>query len=362
MANEAKVFEMRYKLLGRTGLRVSELALGTMTFGEGWGWGASKAESERVLRRYADAGGNVVDTANYYTGGESERIVGELLEGERERWVLSTKYVLNLDPADPNAGGAHRKSLVRALEASLRRLRTDYVDVLWVHIWDPFTPVEEMVRTLEDVVRSGKALYVGISDAPAWIVAQAVTLADLRGWSRFAGLQVPYSLVERAVERDLLPMAKALELGVTTWSPLGGGLLTGRYGSDRAELQEGTRLAAIRDFGERRLSARNLAIADAVNAIAAERGATATQVAIAWVRAQRQRGVLIPIVGARTPQQLEDNLGALELELRAAELERLDEVSRIELGFPHDFEGRSLAFGDTRDLVDDHRGLMPLPA
>ena len=195
---------MRYRLLGHTGLRVSELALGAMTFGERWGWGAPKDECERILRRYADAGGNFVDTANYYTGGESEEILGALLAPDRERWVLATKYTLNTGTSDPNAGGMHRKSLVRALEASLRRLRTDYVDVLWVHIWDPLTPVDELVRALDDVVSAGKALYVGISDTPAWIVAEAVTLADLRGWSRFAGLQVPYSLVERTVERELL--------------------------------------------------------------------------------------------------------------------------------------------------------------
>jgi len=358
MASQRIEVAMRYKLLGHTGLRVSEFALGAMTFGESWGWGASKEESERILRRFAEAGGNFVDTANSYTGGQSEQILGELLAGDRERWVLATKYTLNTNPSDPNAGGTHRKSLVQSLEASLRRLRTDYVDLLWVHIWDPFTPVEEVVRALDDVVRAGKALYVGVSDTPAWLVAQAVTLADLRGWTRFAGLQVSYSLVERSVERDLLPMAKALDLGVTAWSPLGGGLLTGRYGSDRAEPQEGTRLAAIREFGERRLTDRNLEIADAVNQVAAERGATSTQVAIAWIQAQQQRGVVIPIVGARTLAQLEDDLGALQLDLTDEELARLDEVSRIERGFPHDFEGQVYAFGDTLDLIDDHRGLV----
>src|ERR1700754_3001787 len=244
---------MRYKLLGPTGLRVSELALGAMTFGESWGWGASRDEAARILHRYAEAGGNFVDTANNYTGGESERIVGELLAGDRERWVLATKYVLNTNAADPNAGGAQRKNLVQSLDASLRRLRTDYVDVLWVHIWDPVTPVEAMMRGLDDVVRAGKALYVGISDAPAWGVAQAVTLADARGWTRFAALQVPYSLVQRSVERDLLPMAKALDLAVTTWSPLGGGVLTGRYGSGRSALVEGTRFGVVREHGERQL-------------------------------------------------------------------------------------------------------------
>jgi aryl-alcohol dehydrogenase-like predicted oxidoreductase len=346
---------MRYKLLGRTGLRVSELALGAMTFGEQWGWGASRDECARMLDAYAQAGGNVIDTANHYTHGMSERIVGELIAPDRDRWVLATKYVLNQRPADPNAGGSHRKSLVQSLEASLQRLGTEYVDVLWVHIWDAFTPVEELMRALDDVVRAGKVLYVGISDTPAWIVARANALADLRGWMPFAGLQVPYSLVERAVERDLLPMARALQLTVTAWGPLGGGLLTGRYGSGR-ERPVGTRLETVAGQADRLLTERNLAIVDAVNAIAAQRDATASQVAIAWVRAQQHRAAIVPILGARTREQLQNNLAALDLELSPDELDRLDAVSRIELGFPHDFGADRLAYGDTWELIDDHRG------
>jgi aryl-alcohol dehydrogenase-like predicted oxidoreductase len=347
---------MRYKLLGRTGLRVSELCLGAMIFGDRrGGWGTSKDEAARIVERFAEAGGNLVDTANSYAGGASERIVGELVAAERERWVLSTKYTLSLRPDDPNGGGAHRKSLVQSLEASLRRLGTDYLDLYWVHIWDAFTPVEEVVRALDDAVRAGKVLYVGISDAPAWIVAQAVTLADLRGWMRFVGLQVPYSLIERSVERELLPMAQALELTVTAWSPLGGGLLGGRYGSDRQRPGD-TRVAAV---GQSSLTDRNLAIADVVNAVAAERGASSAQVAIAWVRAQQTRGVIVPMLGVRRREQLEDNLGALELELTAAELDRLEEVSRIELGFPHDFGADRLAYGTTRPLIDSHRAQGP---
>jgi aryl-alcohol dehydrogenase-like predicted oxidoreductase len=349
---------MRYKLLGRTGLRVSELCLGAMVFGDSRGrWGASKDEAACIVERFAEAGGNFVDTANHYAAGESERIVGELIAAERDRWVLSTKYTLTVRPDDPNGSGAHRKSLVQSLEASLRRLGTDYIDLYWVHIWDAFTPVEEVVRALDDVVSAGKVLYVGISNTPAWIVAQAVTLADLRGWTRFAGLQVPYSLVERSVERDLLPMAQALELTVTAWSPLAGGLLTGRYGSDR-QRPDDTRVAA---FGEASLTDRNLAIADAVNAVAAERGASAAQVAIAWVRAQQVRGVIVPILGVRRREQLDDNLGALELELSAEELARLEEVSRIELGFPHDFGASRLAYGNTRPLIDNHRHPLLAP-
>ena len=213
------------------------------------------------------------------------------------------------------------------------------------------------MRALDDVVRAGKVLYVGISDTPAWIVAQAVTLADLRGWSRFAGLQVPYSLVERSVERELLPMAQALELTVTAWSPLGGGLLTGRYGSDR-QRPEDTRVAAL---GATSLTGRNLAIVDVVNAVAAERGVSSAQVAIAWVRAQQAHSVIVPILGARRTEQLEDNLGALEVELTAAELARLEEVSHIELGFPHDFGADRLAYGTTRPLIDSHRTYRPGP-
>jgi aryl-alcohol dehydrogenase-like predicted oxidoreductase len=345
---------MRYKLLGRTGLRVSELCLGTMTFGEDWGWGAPKEECARILDAYASAGGNFIDTSNRYTDGTSESILGELIAGDRERWVLATKYGLSTRPDDPNAGGGHRKNLVQALERSLRRLRTDYVDVLWLHVWDVFTPVEEVMRALDDVVRSGKALYVGISDAPAWTVAQANTLAELRGWTPFAGLQVPYNLAERAVERELLPMARALDLTVTTWEPLAGGLLTGRFGTDR-EPPAGTRIATTAGYSERLRDERLLRIADAVNAVAAERGASSAQVAIAWVRAQQDRAVILPIVGSRRREQIEDSLAAADLELTANELARLDATSAIELGFPHDFVGRGMAYGDTYPLTDGHR-------
>ncbi len=348
---------MRYKLLGRSGLRVSELCLGTMTFGEDWGWGAPREECARMVEAFAEAGGNFIDTANIYTGGSSEKITGELIAPERERWVLATKYTASTDSGDPNRGGSHRKNMVQAVDASLRALGTDYVDVFWVHVWDVFTPAEEVMRGLDDLVRSGKVLYTGISDTPAWIVAQANTLADLRGWTPFAGLQVPYSLVERAAERELLPMARSLDLAVATWGPLGAGLLTGHYGTDRQGPPGGGRLAGrIATHGaERILTPQALAAADAVNKIAADHGVTGAQVAIAWVRAQQQRGVIVPIIGARTTAQLTENLGALEVELTEAELSQLDEVSRITPGFPHDFPGRATAYGDTYSLVDSHR-------
>jgi aryl-alcohol dehydrogenase-like predicted oxidoreductase len=350
---------MHYKLLGQTGLRVSEVCLGAMTFGERWGWGAPKAECARIMDAFAAAGGNFVDTANSYTDGESEQILGELIAGQRERWVVSTKYAVNTRAGDPNAGGSHRKNLVQAVEGSLRRLGTDYIDLYWIHLWDWFTPVEETVRALDDVVRAGKVLYVGVSDVPAWIVAQAVTLADARGLTRFSAVQAPYSLVRRDVERDLLPMARALEIAVAAWAPLAGGLLTGRYGSDRPR-PEDTRIETAPGYRELTITERNLAIADAVNTVAAERGAGAAQVAIAWVLAQRHRGTVIPILGARRVSQLEDNLGALELELTAEDLTRLDRASAIALGFPHDFEGLRVSYGDTFDQIDDDRGAVPV--
>src|SRR5260370_1724432 len=220
---------MNYRLLGKSGLRVSEFCLGTMTFGEDWGWGSSKDEAKKISDSFRETGGNFVDTANIYTNGTSESFVGEFLKGHRESVVLATKYTNAAPGTDPNAAGNHRKSMVQAVEASLKRLQTDYIDLYWVHIWDQITPVEEVMRALDDLVRQGKVLYVGISDAPAWWIAQANTLASLRGWSPFVGLQIEYSLIERTVESELIPMAKALDLGVTAWGPLSKGVLTGKY-------------------------------------------------------------------------------------------------------------------------------------
>src|SRR6195256_2652311 len=220
---------MKYKLLGKSGLRVSEAALGTMTFGEDWGWGSPKAEAQKVYETYRKAGGNFIDTANVYTNGTSERFLGEFIQGDRQSVVLATKYANAAPGNDPNAAGNHRKSMMQAVEASLKRLQTDYIDLYWVHIWDGITPVEEVMRGLDDLVRQGKVLYVGISDAPAWWIAQANTLAYLRGWSPFIGLQIEYNLIERTIERELVPMAKALNLGLTAWSPLARGMLTGKY-------------------------------------------------------------------------------------------------------------------------------------
>ena len=346
---------MRYKLLGRSGLRVSELSLGAMSFGEEWGWGASKEESRRIFDAFAEAGGNFIDTANYYTGGTSEKFVGEFVAPERERFVIATKYTLNMRPDDPNGGGNQRKNLVQSLEASLRRLGTDYIDLYWVHAWDPLTPAEETMRALDDAIRAGKILYVGISDAPAWAIARANTLAEWKGWTPFVGLQIPYSLIERTPERELLPMAEAMDLAVTPWGTLGGGVLTGKYqaGKDRPP---GTRFATATEWGDAFLTDRNLRIAEETVAVARETGSTASQVAIAWVR-QRQRGVMVPIIGATKVAQLRDNIGALGLRLSPEQMTRLDDASRVDLGFPIDFlaQAQQFVYGKTFSLIDDHR-------
>jgi aryl-alcohol dehydrogenase-like predicted oxidoreductase len=339
---------MRYKLLGRSGLRVSELALGTMTFGEAWGWGASKDECRAVYEAFVDAGGNFVDTSCNYTDGESERIVGELVREHRERVVLATKYTLSGRRDDPNGGGNQRKNLVQTLEDSLRRLDTDYVDLLWLHMWDGMTPVEEVLRTFDALVAAGKVLYVGFSDTPAWVVSQAVAIAELRGWARPVAAQFPYSLADRDVERELLPMAQALDLGATTWGVLEGGALTGKYLADGSEPRRYDRA------GER-----VNAIAREVVAVAAELDATPSQVATAWVRAQPWP--IVPIVGARSAAQLRENLGVLEVELSADQIERLSAAGGFSVGFPREFleseHVRGLIFGDTFDLIDDHRSV-----
>jgi aryl-alcohol dehydrogenase-like predicted oxidoreductase len=341
---------MKYRLFGRSGLRVSELALGTMTFGTDWGWGADRDECRKIFDRYAEAGGNFLDTANNYTGGTSERIVGELVAADRDHFVVATKYSLSTRPDDPNAGGNHRKSLVRALEASLERLGTDYVDLLWVHMWDGMTPVEEVVRALDDLVRAGKVLYVGCSDTPAWAVARAVTLAELRGWAAFCGLQVPWSLADRSVEREHLPLASALDLAVTPWGVLESGELTGKY------LAPDGRPTRSRP---EHVSSRVNDLAREVMAVAADLDRPPAQVAINWVRQQDPGCVVIPIVGARSAAQLADNLGCLDLRLSPAQLDRLSAASAFQSGFPRSFlesdHVRGLVFGTTFEQIAAHR-------
>jgi aryl-alcohol dehydrogenase-like predicted oxidoreductase len=341
---------MRYKLLGRSGLRVSELGLGTMTFGEEWGWGASKKESKRIFDAYAEAGGNFLDTANRYTDGTSERFLGDFVSADRGHFVLATKYTLFNRKGDPNAAGNHRKNMVQSLEGSLARLGTDYVDLLWVHAWDFLTPVDEVMRGLDDLVRAGKVLYVGISDTPAWVVSQANTMADLRGWTPFVALQIEYSLISRTPERDLLPMARALDLAVTPWGILGSGVLTGKFNGKSPSTEGRARDGRGQD-------PEILAIAGEVVAVAEELGCTPTQVAIAWLR--HQPGVFVPLIGARTLAQLEDNLGSLDVTLDEAHIRRLEKASPVDLGFPHEFLGReyirNLTHAGTFDLIDNHR-------
>jgi aryl-alcohol dehydrogenase-like predicted oxidoreductase len=344
---------MRYRLLGNSGLRVSEAALGTMTFGDDWGWGAAKDESRKVYDAFREVGGNFVDTANLYTNGTSESFLGEFMQGHRHSIVMATKYTNAVPGTDPNAAGNHRKSMMQAVEASLKRLGTDYIDLYWVHVWDQITPVEEVMRGLDDLVRQGKVLYVGISDAPAWWIAQANTLAHLRGWSPFIGLQIEYSLIERTVERELVPMSKALNLGLTAWAPLSNGVLTGKYHGHRSSDQSGEAGRMNNDMlkefvPERQRTDRIIA---AVKTVSDEVGRSMAQVALAWLR---YRPVpVIPIIGARKLSQLQDNLASFDLTLSADQLKTLDEASRIELGFPHDLypKSRTFTYGGLRDQV-----------
>jgi len=334
---------MRYKLLGRSGLRVSELCLGTMTFGDDWGWGAPKAESKEIFDAFIEAGGNYIDTANNYTNGTSEKFVGEFIASDRDRFVVATKYTLSERPGDPNFGGNHRKNMFRSIEGSLQRLNMDHVDLLWLHMWDGMTPLDEVLRALDDLVRAGKVLYIGISDTPAWLVAQANAIADLRGWSRFVAYQGEYSLASRAPERDILPMTRALDMAFTPWGMLEGGELTGKYNAPSNEEKR-----------SKDTSPRIKSLATELMSVAEEIGHTPSQVAINWVR--QQPYLVIPILGARSRKQLTDNLGCLDFELTPEQLKRLSEASPIDLGFPHSFLGsdhvRGLIFGKTFDLLD----------
>jgi len=345
---------MRYKLLGNSGLRVSELCLGTMTFGEDWGWGASLDECKIIYKAFREAGGNFIDTANIYTNGTSEKYVGELIASEREAIVLATKYSNGLPSSDPNGAGNHRKRMMQSVEASLKRLNTDYIDVLWAHAWDFTTPPEEVMRSFDDLVRQGKVLYIGISDAPAWVVAQCNTIAALRGWTPFIGLQIEYSLLQRTVERELIPMARSLDIGITAWSPLAGGMLTGKYTKGNGS-EEPKRFDSkgMPDFVQQ--DERKQAIAHAVGEVATAIGCSSAQVALSWLLHQGT----IPIIGARKAVQVKDNLDCVDVKLSEQQLAQLDQVSQIELGFPYDFFNqempRSFIFGGQFKAIDNHR-------
>ncbi|MGE3109591.1 MAG: aldo/keto reductase [Phycisphaerales bacterium] len=323
-----------YLTLGRSGLRVSPLCLGAMTFGMEWGWGSDVDASKNIIDAYIEFGGNFIDTANIYTKGHSEKILGDHLgrdRAKRDRLVLATKFMGNLFPGDPNGGGAHRKGIVSACDESLRRLQTDYIDLYWMHFWDKLTPMDETMRALDDLVRAGKVRYLGFSDTPAWKCTQAQMLAELRGWTPLVALQIEYSLIERTVEGDLLPMARELGMGVTPWSPLKGGILSGKY-TRHSRPSEGR---ALSPWVLNHLNDRVYTLVDELIAIAGEVSASPAQVALSWVN--NRPGVVSSIIGARTLEQLKDNVGSLDVRLSPEQSRRLDELSTPKLNFPHDF-------------------------
>jgi aryl-alcohol dehydrogenase-like predicted oxidoreductase len=344
-----------YVTLGRSGLRVSPFCLGTMTFGEDWGWGSTAAESAAILGRFLGRGGNFIDTANVYTKGHSEAIIGEAIgsnRARRDRIVIATKFFGNLYPGDPNGGGANRKSLTSACEHSLRRLKTDYIDLYWMHCWDRFTPVEETMRALDDLVAAGKVRYIGFSDTPAWKVSQAQTIARFRGWAPLVALQIEYSLLERTVEGELVPMALEMGLGVTPWSPLKSGVLSGKYTRENAATVKA-------DRGERvtqNLGERVYTIIDEVIAIGKESKASPASVAVAWV--QGRPGVVSTIIGARRMDQLDQNLAAIDLALTADQIARLDTLSKPTLGFPMQFLNVASVFSQGGTTVNGEKSTV----
>ena len=324
-----------YVTLGRSGLRVSPLCLGAMTFGEDLGWGSTVEESQQIIDRFIDLGGNFIDTANFYTKSHSEKIIGDHLgrhPAKRDRLVIATKFSGNLYPGDPNGGGSGRKSIVSACENSLRRLQTDYIDLYWLHNWDVHTPIEETMAALEDLVRAGKVRYLGVSDTPAWKVAEANVTARFRGWSAFIGLQIEYSLLERTVEQELIPMAGELGLGVTPWSPLKSGALSGKYRRANAGEVKGDRGFFLDPF----LTEKTYGLVEELDVIAKAHDSTVARVALAWLRGQP--GVTSTIIGARRLTQLEDNLKSLEVTLTAEELGRLDTLTKPTFGFPQNMQ------------------------
>src|SRR4051812_23605057 len=323
-----------YLTIGTSGLRVSPFCLGAMTFGEDWGWGSSVAESEAIIAAFIGRGGNFIDTANVYTKGHSEQIIGGLIGREpskRDRVVIATKFFGSLHPGDPNGGGANRKTIVSSCEQSLRRLQTDYIDLYWMHCWDRHTPIEETLRALDDLVGAGKVRYIGFSDTPAWKVAQAQTIARFRGWTPLVALQIEYSLLERTVEGELIPMARELGLGVTPWSPLKAGVLSGKY----AREQHGQHVAGRGRGVLRALDDRTYDLLDEMGRFARELSTTVSRVALAWLRARP--GVTSTIIGARTRAQLDDNIDSLGVTLTAAQVSRLDDLTRPRLDFPAEF-------------------------
>jgi len=306
-----------------------------MTFGKEWGWGSDEGQSRKVFDAYIERGGNSIDTANFYTNGTSEKLVGKFMKGRREEIVLATKYTLSMKSTDPNAGGNHRKNLVQSVEASLKRLATSHIDLLWIHAWEFRTPVDEVMRALDDLVRMGKVLYIGVSNAPAWKISQANELADRRGWTPFVATQMHYNLIERAVEREIVPMSLEFDIGMFPWSPLAAGVLTGKYNSEARD--SGLSQSLRRESQEKGIKQSSLDIAAEVIKIANEVDRSPSHIALNWLL--QKPNVVSPIIGARTLEQLEDNLGSLDFILGDDHVTRLDKISRIELGYPHDFLG-----------------------
>lgn len=354
---------MRYKLLGHSGLRVSELCLGTMTFGEANQLGASEEISRRIFETFVEAGGNFFDTANVYNMGTAERMLADFIGADRDRFVIASKYALCMDQTDPNAGGNHRKNLVQSVDASLKRLGTDYLDLLWVHAWDYSLPVDQIMRALDDLVASGKVLHLGISNASAWIVGSANTLARERGWTPFTAMQILYNLVQRHVEPEYLGLAKTQDMAITPWSPIGGGLLSNKFAKDGDQTARAASRIETTAWGARYKDDQKIAIAEAVNEIADDIGRPTTQVAINWLR-QNGTAICVPIIGARTPAQLAENLGCLEFELSAEQIERLNTASAIDHGYPGRLTGdpfmRRLNFGQIGEQIDHPNDPRPV--
>ncbi len=323
-----------YVTLGRSGLRVSPLCLGTMTFGEGRGWGSSVGERQEIMDRYIAAGGNFIDTANGYTAGHSEAIIGDHIgrhSSRRDRLVLATKFSSNLYLGDPNGGGSGRKAIVSQCENSLRRVKTDYIDLYWLHNWDVHTPIDETMAALDDLIRVGKVRYIGISDTPAWKAMEANLIARFRGWAQFIGIQIEYSLLERSVEAELVPMARELGLGIMPWSPLKSGALSGKYTRANQGEVKPDRGAMVP------LNERTYALIDELEKIATAHQSTIARIALAWVRIQQ--GVTSTIIGARRVSQLVDNLKSLDITLSAEEIAHLDGLTKPALPFPQNMQG-----------------------
>jgi aryl-alcohol dehydrogenase-like predicted oxidoreductase len=338
-----------YVTLGRSGLRVSPFCMGAMTFGSDWGWGSNEQDSARIIDRYLELGGNFIDTANVYTKGHSEKIIGDHFKASpsrRQRTVIATKFFGTMLHGDPNSGGAGRKALMAACEHSLRRLQTDYIDLYWMHCWDVLTPIEETMRALDDLVAAGKVRYLGFSDTPAWKVMEAQMIAKFRGWSPLIALQLEYSLLERTIEGELIPLALAHGLGVTPWGPLKAGALSGKYTRANADTAKANRGA----WTTSALNDRAYTVIDVLTKIARDLGSTPARVALSWV--QHRPGVSATIIGARTLQQLEDNLAALELALSPQQTAQLDEVTAPHLNFPFDFVKHAAGFSSSGTMIN----------